>query len=381
MLTFTLLLWFTRRTDQSANRFLAAALLVVVLWIARLLAIDIGLATYIPLWSRLPMQFSLALGPLLFFYVLKITQPEYRFKGRDMLHFAPLLLENGVLIGEIGQSLRAGAETYQTLTFRRLNPGLELLAFTSVVIYIIKCRICIKKFYKQLKFSGGDRYRSQFRWLDNILAGFGLLWVLWIPVAAVGYFCPGVQLHDFLYLPLISMITFWAASVFSRHELHILNSSPLMIKPPIPAALREKGSWLKNIVREQRYYEDPELSLKSLAEKLGWHTHELSRILNLVLKKSFNDFINEYRVKAVTLKMLDHAYDHVTLLGIAYESGFNSQSTFTRIFKQVTGKSPLEYKNYWSTYKLGSQAGTATLISTQEAPPTVFGENKSQFYA
>jgi hypothetical protein len=89
-------------------------------------------------------------------------------------------------------------------------------------------------------------------------------------------------------------------------------------------------------------------------------------VLNTGLKKSFNDFINEYRVKAAARKMLDHAYDHVTLLGIAYESGFNSQSSFTRIFKQMTGKSPQEYKNHYSSYKLGSQTGAATVISGPE---------------
>ena len=44
-------------------------------------------------------------------------------------------------------------------------------------------------------------------------------------------------------------------------------------------------------------------------------------------------------------KMQDPAYDNMTLLGIAFEAGFNSKTTFNRIFKQMTGKSPTEYKN------------------------------------
>ncbi|XHR97182.1 helix-turn-helix domain-containing protein [Mucilaginibacter sp. UC70_90] len=92
------------------------------------------------------------------------------------------------------------------------------------------------------------------------------------------------------------------------------------------------------------YYQDPELNLRSLAEKLDLHPNELSRIINTVLKKSFNDFINEYRVADVARKMQDPAYDHLTLLGIAFESGFNSKTTFNRTFKQMTGKNPAEYK-------------------------------------
>jgi len=63
------------------------------------------------------------------------------------------------------------------------------------------------------------------------------------------------------------------------------------------------------------------------------------------LKKNFNDFINEYRVIDTARKMQDPAYDHITLLGIAFESGFNSKRTFNRVFKEMTGKSPVEFKN------------------------------------
>jgi putative ABC transport system permease protein len=56
-LTFILLLWFTRRINQIANRFLALALATIVLWMAWVLGIDIRLATYFPGWNWLPLQF------------------------------------------------------------------------------------------------------------------------------------------------------------------------------------------------------------------------------------------------------------------------------------------------------------------------------------
>ena len=95
----------------------------------------------------------------------------------------------------------------------------------------------------------------------------------------------------------------------------------------------------------KRFYQDAELSLPSLAEALHIPTHELSRIINVSLKKNFTDFINEYRVVEVARKMQDTANDHITLLGIAFDCGFNSKTTFNRTFKQMTGKSPAEYKN------------------------------------
>ena len=366
-LTFILLLWFTRRANQPANRVLAMAVAIVVLWLARVLAIGIQLAAYVPFWSRLPMQFSLVLGPLLFFYVLKITRPDYKFVRADLLHFCPLLLQQGVFVFEIWQSIKTGAETFNTTVFQQLNPVLQLLAFISVIIYLYRCRTLIENFYRRLKFNGGDRYRRELRWLRNSLTGFGLVWLLWIAVVAIH---PGLQADYWMYLLLGAMIIWIAAGAFSRPEVTVLKDLPSFLKSPVPAELREKGAWLKNVVRENRYYEDPELSLGSLAEKLELHTHELSRILNAVLKKSFNDFISEYRVKAVIRKMLDPAYDHITLLGIAFESGFNSQSAFTRIFKNITGNTPLEYKikakKGCPPYKLGSHPSFAGVISNQK---------------
>src|ERR1700743_597457 len=94
-LNFALLLAFAKSVNRAANSFLALALAVMILWMMRILAIDVRLQTYLPHWDWLPMQFLLALGPLIYFYVLKITRPEYRFTWKDLLHFSPLLLEQG----------------------------------------------------------------------------------------------------------------------------------------------------------------------------------------------------------------------------------------------------------------------------------------------
>jgi hypothetical protein len=77
-LTFALQLWFTKKVSRSANRFLALALITIVLWIVRMVGIDMELGTHFPHWSWLPLQFSLALGPLIFFYVLKTTRPAFQ---------------------------------------------------------------------------------------------------------------------------------------------------------------------------------------------------------------------------------------------------------------------------------------------------------------
>jgi len=110
-------LWFAKSINRAANRFLGLTLFMMVLWMIRLLGIDIRLGTYFPHWSTLPLQFSLALGPFIYFYVLKITRPEYKFRGRALLHFSPLLLEFGAQTLGFRGSIKTSAATYDTLTF------------------------------------------------------------------------------------------------------------------------------------------------------------------------------------------------------------------------------------------------------------------------
>ncbi len=69
-----------KRCQKTANHFLALALLVMVSSILRIIG-----------W--LPLQFSPAFGPLLYLYVLNLTQPHRKFSWRDLLHFAPALAE------------------------------------------------------------------------------------------------------------------------------------------------------------------------------------------------------------------------------------------------------------------------------------------------
>ena len=135
-LNFALLLWFTKSINKSANRFLSLALAVVILHITWILGIDIRLEAYLSHWNLLPMRFSLAFGPLIYFYVLKVTRPEYKFCFKDILHFSPILLDLIAQVLETVESIGKETATYNTVIFQRLNPVLQLLAFVSVVIYL-----------------------------------------------------------------------------------------------------------------------------------------------------------------------------------------------------------------------------------------------------
>lgn len=331
-LNFALLLGFVKSANRGANRFLAFALVTMVLWMIQLLALDIGLKI------DLHINFLLALGPLLYFYVLKITHRQFRFRWRDGLHFIPLLL---------------------TPVLQLLSFTLSMVVFFSMIVYLYRSHRLIDDFYKGQHPILMDRPRLEFRWLHRLILTTAWLWLLWVICAGAG------KPNDYAFYILFAVILIWTAvAAFLKPQ-----AKP-SLKSTVTTDLKQKANRLNKLMKEQAYYRDPELSLASLAEKLGLHTHELSRIINTGLKKSFYDFVNEFRVQAVSHKMQDPGNDHITLLGLAFESGFNSQASFSRIFKQMTGKTPAAFKNELkkerSGYKLRSEPPVTPLISDHQ---------------
>lgn len=97
---------------------------------------------------------------------------------------------------------------------------------------------------------------------------------------------------------------------------------------------------LLQFMEEEEPFLNPALSLRSLAERVEVHPNKLSWLLNESLGKNYNTFINQYRVAHFKKLALDPANAHISLLGLAYESGFNSKTVFNTYFKKETGMTP-----------------------------------------
>jgi AraC-like DNA-binding protein len=94
----------------------------------------------------------------------------------------------------------------------------------------------------------------------------------------------------------------------------------------------------------EKPYLDANLSLPELADKLEIPSHHLSRVINEQFGVNFFDFVNQYRVEEVKSKIGNPEFENLSLLGIAFDSGFNTKSAFNRVFKKMTGFTPSEYK-------------------------------------
>jgi AraC-like DNA-binding protein len=97
-------------------------------------------------------------------------------------------------------------------------------------------------------------------------------------------------------------------------------------------------------LKSKKPYLNPDYSLQMMVDDLDISRHKLSEAINSGQKKNFYKLINEFRVEEVKEMLINPAYNHYTVLGIGLECGFNSKTSFNRIFKEETGLTPTEYK-------------------------------------
>ncbi len=97
-------------------------------------------------------------------------------------------------------------------------------------------------------------------------------------------------------------------------------------------------------MEKQKPYRKSTLTLMQLAEELSMSHLYLSQIINLKLNKTYYSFINSYRVEEAKEALADPERSDESILSIAFEAGFNSKTTFNKVFKNETGKTPSQYR-------------------------------------
>lgn len=98
-----------------------------------------------------------------------------------------------------------------------------------------------------------------------------------------------------------------------------------------------------NIVRKMlEYVEDNymnDMDLESMASHIGYSKVYCSKLWNRYIKENFRDYVNRCRVHKINATLLTKK-EKKSVLQIAFENGFNSQSTFYRAYKKIYGTLP-----------------------------------------
>lgn len=200
--------------------------------------------------------------------------------------------------------------------------------------------------------------KNSLGWLISVLTIFLLLFVIDFSMSFVSRVL-GFEIGRFSFLSL-NLTVFTFIMIFFGINQSVIYNKPkvIILEPENPenhearysrASLNEKQveeitnnvyQYLKN----KKPYLNPEYSLQMMAEDLNISRHKLSEAINNGQKKNFYKLINEFRIEEVKEMLVNPSFSHYTVLGVGMECGFNSKTSFNRIFKEETGLTPTQYK-------------------------------------
>ena len=156
---------------------------------------------------------------------------------------------------------------------------------------------------------------------------------------------PAIYNFSFL-LILVYMLSFYGLRQKLIPERLQVDEEKRKYKNPLLSDSDRKnvGEKVQMYVQEHKVYLNPELNMDILATELEIPKHHLTEVLNVELGKNFFQFINSFRIEAVK-EMLKDPTNYYSIEAVGYECGFSNKSSFFRIFKEIVGVTPLEYKN------------------------------------
>jgi AraC-like DNA-binding protein len=304
-------------------------------------------------------------GPFLYLYISSLIQHSFRLNAGKLLHFLPFLLFNLYLFiasfsPGISEGIRLNHAEHVSRPSFLFNLFLTLTVLSGPVYFLLSIQL-----FKKLDINIFNNFSSDtnvnLNWLRKLVYSFGIIWTMLMVTTTIHHifhlfsltFCTdGISLSLSFFVILIGYFGLRQKEIFPQEIIEGKNAYLATVKNKEKYAgismteeeLNDCAEKISIFVETEKAYLNPDLSLPQLAEILDIPSHHLSRVINDQFGVNFFNFINRYRIEEIKAKIDDLKFQNLSILGIAYDSGFNSKSAFNRVFKKMEGMTPSEYR-------------------------------------
>ncbi|MGC4027180.1 MAG: helix-turn-helix domain-containing protein [Mesorhizobium sp.] len=288
------------------------------------------------LFNRSPSKFgwiSLCAAPLaalLLHTVMHLKFPEMRDAAQ--------IATQGGIIAPYSRMLFAAAVVY--------NLVFLLLSLRNIRVY--------NKAYQE-NFAGADR--DQLQWF-KLLISLNLLLVIsfcggLVVISTFDLKIPSTPVEGIVALLMIYIILYYfirRPAIFSLPKSAPAKASGKYQKQNLTDAERKVYlEKIENYLAEEKPFLDDKVTLAALARELGIPSHHFSMVINIERNTNFYHFINAYRVEEAKALLIREDMHDETVLDIGLMAGFQSKAGFNKVFKEITGQTPSEYRTRQKT--------------------------------
>ncbi|RMG64843.1 MAG: AraC family transcriptional regulator [Bacteroidetes bacterium] len=355
----TLLLSF-RPANRTANRYLALLVFFLALWLGDAFFRVAEIYQQTPDFYFLPIYYSLAFGPLIYFYTRTLTEPDFGFGWRQVWHFLPAALQGAGYFFLQTQSYSFRRDFWFHIHRPYTYDAELILSLASLITYLTLGWRQIKAYRQRVDNYYSSLHRITLNWLSGLHGVLAFLAAFWLVEAAGRLIWAYYPATPFSAISIGTALLFLAAGGILQQDLKSVAEALPPAEPepsasahPVDAGDQAALARLQGIMVDQALYQRQELTLRDFAQALDMPPREVSRLINQGLGVSFIDFVNQHRVVAVKARLEAGDAVQLSLLGIAEAAGFNSKSTFYRVFRKIAGQSPADYLKEVSKRALG----------------------------
>jgi AraC-like DNA-binding protein len=347
-LVFAGYLYYTNINSLS-HRMLSCLLLIMGLLGTKILLHTLDL-WQTPYFRYFPLGIDLFLQPLLFLYVLALTEPEKINKTLIKKHlvlpsiffiYALFIYLNTVFLKDLAQK-QAIADVF---FYDEIKTMEDFLSVVSGIYYGILAYNQLKKYNQWVETYLSNTSIPTYYWLRNLLVATAVvLLLLGIMITSQQWQVISFIPIQLFYLYLVFLIYVFGFFGFRHQNFKV--SLELISKKTEAAANTQVIELLGKFeqwMQKKKTFLEPDLNLNQCAEQLGCTPQSLSEAINSGSYKNFRDYVNQLRIEEFKQRILKTNLQKETIMGTAYECGFNSEPSFYRIFKEKTGTTPKEF--------------------------------------
>ena len=299
-----------------------------------------------PLFSYFLYSIQIFTPILLFFSVVFFINPDYKFKRTDLVCLiTPVIywillfnIENNPIIRSI----------------------VMLIDVSHNLPYIALIYFKIRKHQKRIKTISANTENIDLQWLIKL--SFLLFVTIVITVGYELFNTFVYKMHQHLVMDLLFLFIVYSTLyyVLRQKEIYPADKSQreellsIELESETEETSRKKlisdhefeplKQRLITLMETEKPYLDGDLNLLKLSDRVQINAHQLSYLLNNGFQENFFYFVNKYRVEHAKKMLIDDSFQKLSILGIAFESGFNSKTAFNTIFKKMTDMTPSEFR-------------------------------------
>ncbi|MCT4615983.1 MAG: AraC family transcriptional regulator [Marinifilaceae bacterium] len=293
-------------------------------------------------------------GTFFYLYIKSLTTKDFKFEKKQLIHLIPFIIYLGYKIYikwfDLVDCLNEGGCSHSDNIYSVISVYMKFAILISYVSYTI---YTVLKYQREGKLNILSNNIAL--WIKSVCIGVVILMTLVFGLKLMGNIGMRFFLDEIIIINIVvSIFVISFIFIYTKYSLEFttvynetenVKDIPKSTKTDKLENSTDKENYINicSLVRKNELFRDGDLTLRKLSENIKLPEHTVSNSINRVSGLSYTDYINKFRIDYFIKLLEEGKHENNSIINLAYDCGFNSKSSFNRVFKQFTKQTPTEF--------------------------------------